>query len=415
MAKQKLDKWERRHIRNLAHYEEQILQIYLSAIQEAANIGGFAGDFDPAKPFSFADFPLIRKQVNKLMKKMAGNIEATIAKGIDVEWELSEEKASELVQRLFKDLEGEELEERKRLYLTSRIKAREAFKERRDAGLNLSDKVWKYTDQFKEEIEMGLDLGLRDGKSAAELSRDLRQYLQYPDMLFRRVRDEHGILHLSKRAKAFHPGQGVYRSSYKNARRLAATETNMAYRNADYNRWQQMPFVVGVKINLSNNHTLNGEPFVDICDHLKGEYPKYFHFSGWHPLCRCFATPITMTDEELRADQQRRHRGEPSRPELSSRYVANPPDGFRKWITDHADRIATAKSLPYYIRDNRSFVEAALAPKELTPLEIAAKRHAARTPDQAQAIQEAWDARREKYRRIKLAANNVLKVAQDYG
>ncbi len=122
-----------------------------------------------------------------------------------------------------------------------------------------------------------------------------------------------------------------------------------------------------------------------------------------------------MTDEELRADQQRRRRGEPLRPELSSRYVANPPEGFRKWITDHADRIASAKSLPYYIRDNSSFVEAALAPKELTPLEIAAKRHAARTPEQVQAIQEAWDARREKYRKIKLAANNVLKVAQDYG
>lgn len=122
-----------------------------------------------------------------------------------------------------------------------------------------------------------------------------------------------------------------------------------------------------------------------------------------------------MTDEELRADQQRRHRGEPSRPELSSRYVANPPEGFRKWITDHADRIASAKSLPYYIRQNQPFVKAALAPKELTPLEIAAKRHAARTPEQVQAIQEAWDARREKYRKIKLAANNVLKVAQDYG
>ena len=30
-----------------------------------------------------------------------------------------------------------------------------------------------------------------------------------------------------KAAQAFHPGHGVYRSSYKNALRLAATETNM--------------------------------------------------------------------------------------------------------------------------------------------------------------------------------------------
>lgn len=58
------------------------------------------------------------------------------------------------------------------------------------------------------------------------MTRDLRNYLQHPDVLFRRVRDQHGILRLSQAAKDYHPGQGVYRSSYKNARRLTATETN---------------------------------------------------------------------------------------------------------------------------------------------------------------------------------------------
>lgn len=93
---------------------------------------------------------------------------------------------------------------------------------------------------------MGLDLGIRGGLSAREMARDLQKYLQHPDMLFRRVRDEHGLLHLSSRAADFHPGQGVYRSSYKNALRLAATETNIAYNTADYIRWQQMDFVVGI-------------------------------------------------------------------------------------------------------------------------------------------------------------------------
>lgn len=44
---------------------------------------------------------------------------------------------------------------------------------------------------------MGLDLGIRSGKSAATMTRDLRQYLRHPDKLFRRVRDEHGLLKLS--------------------------------------------------------------------------------------------------------------------------------------------------------------------------------------------------------------------------
>ena len=50
----------------------------------------------------------------------------------------------------------------------------------------------------------------------------------------------------------YHPGQGVYRSSYKNARRLAVTETNMAYRTSDYLRWQQMEFVVGIRVVMSD-------------------------------------------------------------------------------------------------------------------------------------------------------------------
>ena len=122
---------------------------------------------------------------------------------------------------------------------------------------------------FRNDIEMGLDVGLRNGLSADEMSRDLRQYLQHPDMLFRRVRDEHGNLVLSQRAKAYHSGQGVYRSSYMNARRLAVTETNIAYRTSDYERMQQLDFVVGVEIRLSNNHNCKGFPqgsFYDISE-----------------------------------------------------------------------------------------------------------------------------------------------------
>ena len=63
-----------------------------------------------------------------------------------------------------------------------------------------------------------------------------------------------GKLALSKNAKAFHPGQGVYRSSYKNAMRLTLTETNAAYRLADQDRWQRMDFVVGMRVHKSKNH-----------------------------------------------------------------------------------------------------------------------------------------------------------------
>lgn len=222
--------------------------------------------------------------------------------------------------------------------------------------MNLSDRVWRYTEQFKSEIELGIDIGLRDGLSADELSRDLRQYLQHPDKLFRRVRDEHGNLVLSKAAAAYHPGQGVYRSSYKNARRLAATETNIAYRTADYERWQQLDFVVDIEIRLSNNHTLNGVPFEDICDFLQGRYPKDFKFTGWHPHCRCHAVTILKTEEEMAEDNRRILEGEPVS-EGSVNSVAEVPQRFNDWVADNKERAKGWSSMPYFIRQNPQYVQ----------------------------------------------------------
>ena len=262
--------------------------------------------------------------------------------------------------------------------------------------------MWKYTEQFKEEIELGLDVGIRSGRSADELSRDLRSYLQHPDKLFRRVRDEHGQLVLSQRAVAYHPGRGVYRSSYKNARRLAATETNMAYMTADYERWQQLDFVVGIRIELSNNHTLNGKKFRDICDELsaplgssntegKGCYPKDFKFSGWHPLCRCHVITILKTDEEIAEDTRRILAGEPLDGRSVNR-VTDVPQEFTDWVRGNSERIEYAKSLPYFIKDNKDIVDGILNPKQkvLTTLEKAKLRHDARTPEQIEAIKNRW-------------------------
>lgn len=397
MAQQ--DKWEKRHLKNIARYEKLIQQIYNKYVQEAARIGADITNFDASAPLAFDDYPLTRKRIAKMQQQMAADIEAVVTNGVDEQWALSDAKTEALIASTFKGASAEELELLKAKYLTNRDDAREAFKMRKENGMNLSDRVWRYTDQFKEEMEMGIDLGLRDGKSADALSRDLRKYLNNPNMLFRRVRDEHGVLHLSQRAKAYHPGRGVYRSSYKNARRLAATETNIAYRTADHDRIQNLDFVVGIRVTLSNNHTLNGKPFTDICDDLsapfgskatkgKGCYPKDFKFTGWHPLCRCFITTILKTPEEMDAD-------EPVDPTQSENYVADVPANFKTWSKNNAERVERAKSVPYFIRDNRGYYDMAIngAPKELTTLEKATLRHANRTPEVAQAIKDRWHER----------------------
>lgn len=346
----KINKHDRTHYNNLSRYAQQIEAVYLSAVNEAAAIGALVTDFNPDRLFSFSDYPVTRKRIERLLESLRNGLQSVIVNGIQSEWTLANNKNNELCKQVFGKAFGHLTKEQEKRYLSTNETARDAFLQRKTAGLRLSDRVWNYTNQFKDEIELGLDIGIRGGKSADEISRDLRLFLKYPDKLFRRVRDEHGELQLSKNAAAFHPGQGVYRSSYKNARRVAVTECNIAYRTADHLRWQQMDFVVGILIEPSDtNH-----PVRDICDDLKGRYPKNFKWTGWHPHCRCHATPILKAEDEVAEDNNRIIQGGEVSPD-SVNTVTTPPDGFVKWIEENGSRIDEARkhdTLPYFIKDN---------------------------------------------------------------
>lgn len=359
------NKWDARNKRNMAAVQRAIDELFKELSREAALIASVVSA-DGSKPFSFDDYPMTKQRVDRLLRDMRNGVQTVVLDGIDLGWKLGNDKNDALVDEYFGVNVSQLSPEQQRRYYTNNAEAQAAFKTRRENGLNLSDRVWRYSDQFKSEIEMGIDIGLGDGLSADELSRRLRSYLREPNKLFRRVRDKYGNLQLSKAAKAYHPGRGVYRSSYKNARRLAATETNIAYRTSDYERYQQLDFVVGIRIELSNNHTLNGVPFYDICDELsaplgsnatkgKGCYPKDFKFTGWHPLCRCTTFSILKTPEEVFADNARIMAGEPLDGNSINR-VEDVPQEFKKWVEDNRDRMARAKSLPYFLRDNGKYV-----------------------------------------------------------
>ena len=355
--------YERRHIAHLAQYAKQIDAIYRTAVQEAAAIAAIISDFESSRLFSFNDYPVTHQRVQSLLSRLNKSTETAIVNGINAEWTLANNKNNELSQLVFGNNVGRLTPAQYRRYFSTNDNARQAFLQRKEQGLNLSERVWQYTNAFRREIELGLDIGLRNGLSADEMSRELRQYLKYPDKLFRRVRDEHGNLVLSKRAAEFHPGQGVYRSSYKNARRLAVTETNIAYRTADYERYQQLDFVVGIEIRLSNNHTCNGLPLYDICDELCGRYPKDFKFTGWHPHCRCHVVSILKTEEELMRENEAILAGEEPTEESVNR-VADVPERFREWVKNNADRIKHARSIPYFMQDNGTIEKGVFTLKE---------------------------------------------------
>ncbi len=90
----------------------------------------------------------------------------------------------------------------------------------------------------------------------------------------------------------------------------------------------------------------------DICDTLKGRYPKDFKFTGWHPHCRCHAVTILKTEDEMQEDTQRILAGEkPTQGSVNT--VDRVPAAFKDWVEEHSARIEMGGNLPYFIRDNQ--------------------------------------------------------------
>lgn len=297
----------------------------------------------------------------------------------------------------------------------------------RKEGLSLSDRVWNYAQLGKSEVEMGISNvikdGLKAGTSAEELGRKIRQYLNNPTMMYRRYWvnvalagggkkkvakwyrryiDEKTGKVTFKQEPLEKVGRGVYRSARMNSYRLMRTEINMAYHKANASRWANEPFVYGIRVWRSPQH-----PEEDICDELEGYYPKDFVFSGWHVSCMCASAPLTLYGDEKRDFYRRLMKGEDmsnfhSKHEITKENM-NP--NWWKYVDDNHDAILKAAErgkLAYHLRDNQSYWIDKFSDEErkrmgITPLsdkdrikQIAAARHAARTPEQAKNIADRW-------------------------
>ncbi len=403
------------HRKNLYTRANNVERLYKQAVQklaQAAQPSLFAGT---VQEFSWQDFPALEKEINQLAKGLTQGLQLNIEQGDKESWALANTKNDAMVASMI----GKTSVPKAVLqtWNAPNLAAMNAFIQRKEAGMGLSGRVWNLGEQFKKEMELALETCIGKGMSAADISREIRQYLKYPDKLFRRVRDEQGQLRLSKAAEAFHPGTGVYRSSYKNALRMTATENNMAYRTADHGRWNALPFVLGQMISTSNNH-----PVEDICDDLAGRYPKEFLFIGWHPWCRCYSVAILADQKEMDEYTKALMDGEDVSNWKFTGEVKDMPEQWNNWMEANAERIGKAAQrgkLPHFLRDNFTDGDPTkglkwmqpstpAAAKKLTPLEIAAKRHAARTPEQQKAILDRW---RTRQAQIKYS-NKVLDLAK---
>lgn len=218
----------------------------------------------------------------------------------------------------------------------------QAFARRKNQGLNLSQRVWKVSNSWKKVVTDTLKEGIASGQSAKRIAAG-----EKPDGSPRELKKR-----LQSALRDYKGGaapKGVYKSPYKNALRVARNEINQAHDDADHERWQRIPTIIGFQVNLSNRH-----PKYDMCDSLKGKYPKSFHFKRWHVNCLCAAIPL-LASEEIRNQIMDYKLGLTSKaPTIPE--VKEIPAASKKWIADNADRMKGWKSKPYWVEANKSVV-----------------------------------------------------------
>lgn len=272
-------------------------------------------------------FTLDSDRIERLLEDYSTSVGSLITNGQTSEWAAANLATDILVNGVIEEYLDFISPTRRAAYFLVNADALAAFQKRTISGLSLSDRLWNIAKDFRTQLTATIATAIQNGTSATNLARQVQSLIANPDTIQRSyptIHDNHAI-----------------------TMRLARSEINMAYRTAEQTRWRQLDFVVGFQILLSHKH-----PKTDICDRLKGKYPKDFVWTGWHPCDLCFCIPILKTEKELWAMDYNDLFSTKSVNEIT-----DVPHNFKSYINSNKDRINKMKSQPYFISDNPKYTK----------------------------------------------------------
>ena len=426
MAKKLTSKQKKEQLNNLfAQYNLRLGMLYSSYVKQLTALGYDDSVLEGDALFNFDNFPQFKERLNDIFNDYYQNSLLCYKNGMTDGVALAFSHDTDVLGA-FSVLSDKAIRVVRDNAAATFIKSR--FKSSK--GLNLAQSVWNYCQQTKSEFEMAMSNviadGIKGGTSAEELGRQLRKYLNNPDMMYRRYHTVKVLKNGQKKDVVTwrrrrvidgkvrfveepleKVGMGVYRSARKNAFRVARTEINAAYLRGHNERWQNEPFVIGQFIHVSPQHVID-----DICNELEGRYPKDFIFASWHPSCLCTSDPIMIEGEEKKEFYKRMMAGEDMSNYVSPFAVTDTPPAYKQYIEDNEKAIMKAfrgDKLAWHLADNKKYWQRFMSPenqkemgytaksaRELI-LEAAEKRHAQRTQEQIDKIQGRWDKHRRDY------------------
>lgn len=198
------------YIRSL---ESQLTQVFGNTYADVLRLAEVRAAIEAGQQFTWKGNPAAERKLNEQLQILAKQTEIVISNGITGGWKQGESEVRDtILDRFdkgdFKTEVNTVLEQAVEDHRGKGMTAH-AFAARKEGGLTLSSRVWNLTGNAKQELETIIQNGILEGKDAAAIGRNLKQYLNKPDSLFRRVRNkETGELELSEAAKNYKPGQG---------------------------------------------------------------------------------------------------------------------------------------------------------------------------------------------------------------
>lgn len=400
-----------------AEYNRRLGMLYSGYVKKLLALGYSEDVLENDALFNFDNFPVLKARLNEIFNDYFQNSMLCYKSGMTSGVSLAYSHDNDALGQ-FSVLTDKALETARKTaaatFIANRLNAKN--------GLNLAQSVWNYCQQTKAEFEMAMSNviadGLEKGTSAEEVGRRIRQYLNNPDMMYRRYHTVKVLKNGQKkdvvtwRRKRIingrvrfveepleHVGQGVYRSARKNALRVARTEINAAYHKARNGRWANEPFVIGQHIHISPQH--DPEEDADICDELEGYYPKDFDWDGWHCQCMCTSDPVMISGEERKQFYKRMLNGEDMSGYVSPNSIKDVPDQYKRYIEANGDKIVDAfkrGKLAWHLADNKSYWLKYLSAAQR-------KQMGVKTVSRREAIQEIAKARHEKRDAAKIQQN----------
>lgn len=375
MSKKLTSKQKKEQLNQLfAAYNRRLGMLYSGYVKKLLALGYSEDVLESDALFNFDNFPVLKARLNEIFNDYFQNSILCYKSGITSGVSLAYSHDNDALGQ-FSVLTDKALETARKTAATTFIANRLNAKN----GLNLAQSVWSYCQQTKAEFEMAMSNviadGLEKGTSAEEVGRRIRQYLNNPDMMYRRYHTVKVLKNGQKkdvvtwRRKRIidgrvrfveepleHVGQGVYRSARKNALRVARTEINAAYHKARNGRWANEPLVIGQHIHISPQHDPDED--ADICDELEGYYPKDFDWDSWHPQCMCTSDPVMISGEERKQFYKRMLNGEDMSGYVSPNSIKDLPNQYKRYIEANGDKIVDAfkrGKLAWHLANNKSY------------------------------------------------------------